>query len=350
MILTELECSGRFRIVRRIRDETVASVYEAELLGAEGFSKRVALKVITPAFSADPEFLLAFLRETTLSANLMHGNIVQTYQLGEADGEYFVAMELIHGPSLRMIIDRHREKGRPLPPPLAAYIVSRVCRALDYAHMFVDPRGGRVNIIHSDISAANILSTWDGHIKLANFGVSRALSAAAVGSSHIAQMRERHYLSPEQRSGAPLDDRSDVYSLGLVLYELLALDHLHINERPATSDNGFNPQALPEFGQLLPSLDAMLEYILRRALEPEPARRPSAAMFGTDLDRWIAAQHTHGSPDRLQSHLAQLFPHDFSSAVWTENLATGVGFSALERAVRHNSNGRAGLLERWFGR
>src|SRR5476649_2646118 len=112
MILTELECSGRFRIVRPIRDETVASVYEAELLGAEGFSKRVALKVITPAFAHDPEFLLAFLRETTLSANLMHGNIVQTYQLGEADGEYFVAMELIHGPSLRMIVDRHREKGR----------------------------------------------------------------------------------------------------------------------------------------------------------------------------------------------------------------------------------------------
>ena len=350
MILTELECSGRFRIVRPIRNEAVASVYEAELLGAEGFSKRVALKVIAPAFAHDPEFLLAFLRETTLSANLMHGNIVQTYQLGEADGEYFVAMELIHGPSLRMIVDRHREKGRALPPTLAAYIVSRVCRALDYAHMFVDPAGQRVNIVHSDVGSPNILATWDGHIKLANFGVSRALSAAAAGSAQVAQMRDRHYLSPEQRSGAPLDDRSDVYSLGLVLYELLALDHLQVNERPATSDNGFNPQLLPDFGQLIPSLDAMLEYILRRALDHEPARRPSAGAFGADLDRWIATQQTHGSPDRLQSHLAQLFPQDFSSAVWTENLNTGVGFSALERAVRHNANGRAGLLERWFGR
>jgi serine/threonine protein kinase len=350
MILTELECSGRFRVLRPIAEGTVASVYEAELLGAEGFSKRVALKVIQPALTSQPEFLRAFVSETKLSANLMHGNIVQIYQLGEVGGEYFVAMEFIRGPTVRQLIDRHRERGRPVPPTLAAYIVSRVCRALDYAHMFVDPSGRRLEIIHTDVTPGNVLATWDGHIKLADFGIPRATSSTGSALQPEARASKWDYRSPEQRLGAPLSTRTDVYSLGMVLYELLALDHLRIEERSSPSAEGPILGSVPDFGQLLHGLDATLEYILRRALDHDPARRPSAAALGADLDRWITTQHTYGSPDRLQSHLAQLFPHDFTSAVWTEPPADDAGFTALERAVRHNANGRAQLLERWFGR
>ena len=328
MILTELECSGRFRVVRALAEGEAASVYEAELLGAAGFSKRVALKVIDHGLACRPEVLQSLIAETKLAANLMHGNIVQIFQLGELGGEYFVTMEFIKGPTVRQVIDRHRELGRRVPPPLAAYIASRVCRALDYAHMCVDPTGQRLDIIHSGVNPSNVLATWDGHIKVADFGIARA-------TGRLARVGAERYHSPEQRNGEALDARTDVYSLGLVLHELLA-------SQPLATDEPIADQ--------LRDLDPTLEYILRRALDQDPGRRPGAGLLAADLDRWIATQHTYGSPDRLQSHLAQLFPQDFSSAVWTEPAVADPGFAALERALRHNSYGRAGLLEKWFGR
>jgi serine/threonine-protein kinase len=227
--------------------------------------------------------------------------------------------------------------------------VSRVCRALDYAHRFVDPSGRRLDIIHCDVSPGNVLATWDGHIKLADFGIARATFSAGLATQEGAREGKQQYMSPEQCMGDDLSARTDVYSLGVMLFELLALDHLGVVERSAASAEGPTLQPLPEFGHLLHGLDATMEYIVRRALEQDPRRRASAAMLGADLDRWITTQHTYGSPDRLQSHLSQLFPHDFTSAVWAEHPGGEAGFTALERAVRHNANGRAGLLERWFG-
>ena len=158
----ELEFTGRFRLVRKIAEGGMATVYEAEQLGAEGFTKRVALKVIHPRYAKRSAFLRAFIDEAKLSANLMHGNIVQIFQLGEVGGDYFIAMEYIQGPTVRQLIDRHRSLGRALPAPLAAYIASRVCRALDFAHKFVAPNGQRLDIVHRDVSPGNILCTWDG--------------------------------------------------------------------------------------------------------------------------------------------------------------------------------------------
>src|SRR5215218_9621259 len=221
----ELEFTGRFRLVRKIAEGGMATVYEAEQLGAEGFTKRVALKVIHPRYAKRAAFLRAFIDEAKLSANLMHGNIVQIFQLGEVGGDYFIAMEYIQGPTVRQLIDRHRELGRPLTAPLAAYIASRVCRALDFAHKFVAPNGQRLDIVHRDVSPGNILATWDGHIKLADFGIAKARPSADPSTDGI-RMGKKHYMSPEQLLGLEMDGRSDVFSLALVLYELLALEPL----------------------------------------------------------------------------------------------------------------------------
>jgi serine/threonine-protein kinase len=305
-----LDYHGTFRLVNKIAEGGMATVYEAQQLGPAGFSKRIALKVIHPHFAQRPEFLQLFIDEAKLSANLMHGNIVQIYQLGEVGGDFFIAMEFIPGPTLRSIIDRHREVGRAMPQTLAAYIASRVCRALDFAYNFVGPDGNRLDIVHRDVSPGNVMATWDGHIKLADFGIAKARTSVDPASDGI-RIGKKHYMSPEQLTGLEVDGRSDVFSLGLVLYELLALDRLFREDVTALALSEVAIAPLPSLRDLVTNLDEALERIILAALERDPGRRPTAAALGQALDRWVVAQQEVATPDRLEAHLAKIFPASY---------------------------------------
>jgi serine/threonine protein kinase len=305
-----LDYHGTFRLVNKIAEGGMATVYEAQQLGPAGFSKRIALKVIHPHFAQRPEFLQLFIDEAKLSANLMHGNIVQIYQLGEVGGDFFIAMEFIPGPTLRSIIDRHREVGRAMPQTLAAYIASRVCRALDFAYNFVGPDGNRLDIVHRDVSPGNVMATWDGHIKLADFGIAKARTSVDPASDGI-RIGKKHYMSPEQLTGLEVDGRSDVFSLGLVLYELLALDRLFREDVTALALSEVAIAPLPSLRDLVTNLDEELERIILAALERDPGRRPTAAALGQALDRWVVAQQEVATPDRLEAHLAKIFPASY---------------------------------------
>lgn len=306
-------------LIRKVAEGGMGTVYEAEQLGPSGFSKRIALKVIHPHLAERQEFLQLFIDEAKLSANLMHGNIVQIYQLGEVNGQYFIAMEYIQGPTLRSVIDRHNELGRPIPATMVAYIGSRLCRALDFAHNAVGPDGNRLDVVHRDVSPGNVMITWDGHIKLGDFGIAKARTSFDPASEQHIRMGKKRYMSPEQVLGTIVDARSDVFSLGVVLYELLALSPLFHEDDTALSVEEVVLRPLPDLRSRVTDLDPDLANILQMALQRNPAERATASQLGNLLDRWVSGQADRdgASPDRLQTHLAEMFPTTFQARFHT---------------------------------
>jgi eukaryotic-like serine/threonine-protein kinase len=330
-----LEYAGQFRLVRRIAVGGMATVYEAEQLGPAGFAKRIALKVIHPQYAKQQQWLQLFIDEAKLSANLMHGNIVQIYQLGEVAGEYFIAMEYIQGPTLRMVIDRHWELAQRIPTHLAAYVVSRVCRALDFAHNFVGPDKRRLDIVHRDVSPGNIMASWDGHIKLADFGIAKARTSIDPAAGKQVLMGKKHYMSPEQILGLNVDARSDVFAMGLVLYELLSLEPLFREDVTKLAIDEVAVLPIPNIRKRIPGIDPALERIISVALSKDPALRPTAAAMGRDLDAWCGAQPIIPSPDLLHEHLAKLFPTTYEPL--TQHNVERTSFSNLKKSARRGS-------------
>ena len=305
------EYAGKFRLLNRVARGGMATVYEAEQLGPAGFTKQIALKIIHDHYARQPEWLQLFIDEAKLSADLVHGNIVQIYQLGQFDNEYFIAMEFIKGVTLRALIDRHRQMGEPMTPPLAAYIASRVCRALDFAHNFVDGTGRRLDIVHRDVSPGNVLLTWDGHVKLGDFGIAKARTMIDPAAQRPFMMGKKHYMSPEQILGEPVDARSDVFAMGIVLFELLALQPLFTEDETDDAIDEVVLAPVPDVARHIPGIHESIDTLLRSALAKAPDRRPAAADFGRILDQYCLLSSETGSPERLQAHLAQLFPDSY---------------------------------------
>lgn len=310
-----IEYVGKFRLVRRIARGGMATVYEAEQVGDRGFTKRVALKVIHEKYAREPEWLQLFIDEAKLSANLVHGNIVQIFQFEEVDGEFYMAMEYIRGVTVRALIDRHRATGDPVPIELAAYIVSRVCRALDFAHNFVDDLGNRLYIVHRDVSPGNILLTWDGQVKLGDFGIAKARTMHDPAEAQQLTIGKKHYMSPEQVLGMRVDWRTDIFSTAVVLFELLAREQLFREIETEAAMDEVTIAPTPNVARLLPDVEQGLAGLITLAISKDPLLRPNAAIFGATLDQWCARQRTVGSPERLQAHLAQAFPTTYSPPV-----------------------------------
>jgi serine/threonine protein kinase len=211
---------GPYTLLERVAAGGMAEVFKAKRSGVEGFEKVVAVKRILPHLSDNKEFVDMFIDEAKVVAGLTHPNIVQIFDLGRLDEAYFIAMEFVHGKDLRSIQRRSRDKGLRLPLDLSAYVVSRVCSALEHAHTRRDEQGLPMGLVHRDVSPQNILISFEGDVKLTDFGIAKATSKAA--SSESGSLRGKLlYMSPEQASGRPVDRRSDIFSLGVVLYELL---------------------------------------------------------------------------------------------------------------------------------
>ena len=204
---------------RRIAKGGMGAIYEAEQIGAEGFIKKVAIKTILPSFAAKESFVSSFVGEAKLVANLVHQNIVQIHHLGRNNDGYFIAMEYIDGINLTDFMIMHRRLNLRVPVDIAVFIMSRVCRGLEYAHGKTDGEGRKLGLVHRDVSPNNIMINREGEVKLTDFGVAKAAQFMEDDEDYLVGSVE--YMSPEQADCQDVDHRSDIFSAGLVLFELL---------------------------------------------------------------------------------------------------------------------------------
>jgi serine/threonine protein kinase len=236
---------GKYFLLERISVGGMAEVFRSKAFGVEGFERLVAVKRILPSIAEDKDFIRMFIEEAKLAVQLNHANIAQIFDLGVVDGAYYVALEHVHGRDLHGIFERSRQLGEAMPVAQACFIAMKVCEGLDYAHNKRDQAGRELGLVHRDVSPQNILVSFEGEVKLIDFGIAKA---AGMGSKTQAGILKGKlgYLSPEQVRGGEVDRRSDVFSCGVVLYELLTGERLFVGDTDfATQDKVRNVEILP---------------------------------------------------------------------------------------------------------
>lgn len=223
---------GRYQLLERLGEGGMAEVFKAKSFGVEGFEKVLVIKRILPELAKQPRFVDLFVHEAKLAVRLSHANIVQVFDLGRVDHgdreapSYFIAMEYVAGLDLATLLARCRKRNNLVPFGMAVFLTAEVAKALDHAHRRRDEQGRPLGIVHRDISPQNILLSWEGEVKVTDFGIAKARDSLFEEDVVISRPGRVHgklsYTSPEQAEGRPLDSRSDLFSLGTVLYEMLA--------------------------------------------------------------------------------------------------------------------------------
>ena len=227
----------------------MAEVFRAKAYGVEGFERLLAVKRILPNIAEDKEFIEMFIDEAKLAVQLSHANICQIFDLGKVENFHFIALEYVHGKDLRALFDRckQRPEGGAVTMPLAqaCFVVMKVCEGLDYAHNKKDPQGRELHLVHRDVSPQNVIISYDGEVKLIDFGIAKSVGKASKTQAGILKGKFG-YMSPEQVRGLPLDRRSDVFSLGILIYELLTGERLFTGETDfSTLEKVRNVEILP---------------------------------------------------------------------------------------------------------
>ena len=300
----------------------MAELFLARTKGPNGFEKVVALKRILPKYTERQRYISLFCDEARLAASLNHANIVQVYDIGLDSGAYFFAMEYLHGQDLRSVLHRAWREGEKMPLQFAVQIATQVAAALHYAHEMKRPDGSLVDIVHRDVSPSNIIVTYDGAVKLLDFGVAKA--ATRTVKTRTGTLKGKiSYMSPEQAKGAPVDRRSDIFSLGIVLWEMVTTSRLFRGENDlATLQLIINvPPKKPS--EARPDCPPELERIILKALTQDITNRyQTADEMLRDLENFQRDADIGPSPTALSVYVSELFAPEITS--WNEAKAAGV--------------------------
>jgi eukaryotic-like serine/threonine-protein kinase len=300
---------GKYQLFASLGRGGMADVFLAVARGQMGFNKLAVIKRLRQALAEESAFRTMFLDEARLAARLSHPNIVHTYEVGEQNGVYFIAMEYLEGQSLNKVLKEALRRKEAIEPEIGARVIADALGGLAYAHGLGDYDGRPLGIIHRDVSPHNIFVTYDGHTKLVDFGIAKA--ALSSTETEVGVLKGKvAYMSPEQAMGGRIDQRADIFAMGIVLWELLARQRLMTGESAANTLHKLMNEPIPRLSSALPDVDPALEAIVMKSLEKDPQYRwQSAAEMRDALEDWLRA-----SPRQIrQEEVGRKMQHLFAS-------------------------------------
>jgi serine/threonine protein kinase len=297
---------GQYLLIRKLAEGGMAEIFLAKHTGAEGFERDVVIKCMLDHFSRHQDFIAMFLDEARLAARLHHPNIVQITDLGMADGRYFICMEYLAGEDLEMVVARAGQQRQPVPIPIAARIMLSALEGLEFAHGYQE-QGRLVELVHRDISPSNILVTFQGTVKVLDFGIAKASSRVSQTQPGLLKGKWG-YMSPEQARGEPIDGRSDLFSLGITFHELLTGRRVFERDHEIGVLLALMAQPIPPPSAIRPEIPEALERIIMKALERERDHRyASASAMRADLEEFLRSTSSIPGTSQLAQYMQGLF-------------------------------------------
>ncbi len=351
---------GRYVLLERIAVGGMAEIFRAKAPGLGGFEKILAIKRLHPRYSQDAEFIDMLIDEARITAELSHSNIAQIFDLAKVEDHYFIAMEFIDGRDLYRIMKKTREQQRRLPIEAAAYVAMEAAAGLDFAHRKKDRDGKPLNIVHRDVSPQNVLVSFEGEVKVVDFGIAKAAVRAHETEAGIIKGKF-YYMSPEQARGEVLDHRTDIFSLGIVLYEMVTGELLYKDDDEITLLSQVRRAEVEPPSLIRPEIPSRLEQIIMRALARDRADRyPSAQHLQKDLARFLRnfdsnytriklAQlmqdiHSNGNADGESGSVDSMrdrsdFVHDVHSLISAASFNDGEDHTVQENSILDSDSG-----------
>lgn len=329
-----------YYLVERIAVGGMAEVFKGITYSDEGFERLMAVKRVLPHIAEDQDFIEMFIDEAKLVSQLQHPNIPQVYHLGKCDDQFFISMEFISGQDLRSIFDRGQATNIKLDLGICAHIIMEICEALDYAHRKTNIQQEPLHLIHRDVSPQNIIVSYDGTIKLIDFGIAKV--AGKINQTQAGILKGKFsYMSPEQARGYTIDARSDLFGLGAVLYELVTLERCFLGQTDfSTIERVRNSEyRLPR--KIRREIPAQLEKIVRKALSKDPDHRfQSAADFQEALSVFVRTHQLQRSREQVCAYMSSIFNGEIRNEIQRMNEFRAYATEHIPQAQRHHDSRR----------
>lgn len=323
---------GKYLLLDQIAVGGMAELYRAMITGVQGFEKLIAVKKILPHLTIEEELVTSFIDEAKLAALLHHQNIVQIYDFGSVEKSYFIAMEYLFGKDLRAVMEKAKHDGSPLSLEHALYIISRVASGLHYAHNLKDFQGKPLNIIHRDISPQNIFITYEGDVKIVDFGIAKAATQSTM--TQVGMIKGKvAYMSPEQADGKVIDYRSDIFSLGIILYELVTGERMFQGDTMQILSK-VRAAEFPPPDEVIKDVPDKLYEILNQSLAKDPENRyNSCNQMLSDVEEAMYSFKRRPTARVLSEYMKGLFEKEIAAEERTMSALAGMDFEAAAEAT-----------------